>query len=258
LVEQVDALWSNANTNANNNVSVQSLQPREALIHLIATKIAGEPEIVHVILGELKKHCRIKTSILAAISSSTSKTAKAKSDKKPNVDEQPKYQNYEDFLGHLAYLKDHQVFCRGVNQKVLKMAYDMDGAKWNAQFSIICTSRYLPGTVVVCGNKNNGNFCSKNPSTTLGHDCYDDGVPHDCGDKSAQWPRNEPCRYLKRTCSTPCSRRCVILLALHWPWTRAFKRVSSVPSWIGMENPIMNPVSEFTDSLLRYVPRPRL
>jgi uncharacterized protein len=127
LVEQVDALWGNGNAKAYANLSVQSLQPREALIHLIATKIAGEPEIVQMILGELEKYCRVKTTIIAATA-----TAKGKSDKKPiNNDEQAKYQNYEDFSGHLSYLKDHQVLAirRGVNQKALKMGYEMDGAK---------------------------------------------------------------------------------------------------------------------------------
>lgn len=132
LVEEVDALWGNANAYNNDNVSVQSLQPRDALVHLLATKIAGEPEIVHVILGELERHCRVKTTI-ATTATKTTKSA-AKSDKKQannNNDEQQKYQNYEDFSGHLAYLKDHQVLAirRGVNQKALKMGYEMDGIK---------------------------------------------------------------------------------------------------------------------------------
>jgi uncharacterized protein len=131
LVEKVDALWGNAN--ATNNVKVQSLQPREALVHLMATKIAGEPEIVHVILGELEKHCRVKTTIVAP-TKTTGAAKSAKSDKKQtntNNGEQTKYHNYEDFSGHLAYLKDHQVLAirRGVNQKALKMGYEMDSTK---------------------------------------------------------------------------------------------------------------------------------
>jgi uncharacterized protein len=136
LVKQVDALWSNGN-GAANNVSVQSLQPHDALVHLLATKIAGEPEIVHVIMGELERHCRVKTTVATATTTKAT-TSTAKGDqKKPaksnnnNDEQQQKYSNYEDFSGHLAYLKDHQVLAirRGVNSKALKMGYEMDGTK---------------------------------------------------------------------------------------------------------------------------------
>jgi uncharacterized protein len=126
LVEQVDALWGNGGKGAAVPVSVQSLQPREALVHLIAPT-AGEPDIVHVLRGETLG----QTTIQQQQQQQHPKQPLAKSDKKPATQRRASKYRKTDFSGHLAYLKDHQVLAirRGVNQKALKMAYDMDGAK---------------------------------------------------------------------------------------------------------------------------------
>jgi uncharacterized protein len=103
LVEQVDGLWAGGEV-----PSIKTLQPRDALVHLLATKIAGDANIVNVVMDELQKHCRVKTSTNDA-----------------------KYRNYADFSCPLVHLRDHQVLAirRGVSQKVLKMGYDIDGVK---------------------------------------------------------------------------------------------------------------------------------
>lgn len=112
LVEQVDAVWSGAMLPPPN---VKSLQPREALIHLLATKIAAEPQVVDVVMEELVKHCRVK--------STTTSTDKD--------DDDNKYRSYSDFSAPLVRLRDHQVLAirRGVQQKAIKMGYDVDGSK---------------------------------------------------------------------------------------------------------------------------------
>ena len=104
LVVAVDQLWSNRDS----SVDSSKLRPREPLVQLLSTKIASEPKISMVVMDELRKHCRAKTT-----------------------SSDPKYENYDDFSGHLAYLKDHQVLAirRGVQNKMVKMSYDIDGEK---------------------------------------------------------------------------------------------------------------------------------
>ena len=104
LVEHVEAVWSG-------NVAppaVTKLRPRDALVHLLGTKIASELKIMEMVVEELIKHCRVKTST-----------------------EDAKYRNYNDFSCPLVHLKDYQVLAirRGVQQKAIKMGYDVDGDK---------------------------------------------------------------------------------------------------------------------------------
>jgi len=109
LVEQVDKLWS-----GDSSIQLSKLQPRDALLHLLSTKIAAEPKIMDVVLTEMQRHCRVKTSVIQ--------------------DDANKYRNYADFAAPLIHLRDHQVLAirRGVDQKAIKMSYDIDGAKMEA------------------------------------------------------------------------------------------------------------------------------
>jgi uncharacterized protein len=109
LVEAVDKLWSNDDKGAASpSVKLSKLGPHQELVQLLSTKIASEPKIALVVVEELRKHCRVKTT---------------------SAD--PKYRNYDNFSGHLAYLKDHQVLAirRGVQQKLIKMSYEIDAGK---------------------------------------------------------------------------------------------------------------------------------
>jgi uncharacterized protein len=112
LVEAVDQLWTSSNSsNDKDGAIVQGLSklgPKDALLHLLSSKIAAEPKIAAVVLEELRKHCRVQTT-----------------------SDDAKYQNYNDFSGPLVYLKDHQVLAirRGSQQKRVKMSFDMDGSK---------------------------------------------------------------------------------------------------------------------------------
>ncbi|KAG7338030.1 transcriptional accessory protein [Nitzschia inconspicua] len=117
LVTAVEALWQGrADTNEWTKAG-----PREVLIQLLATKIAAEPQVTWMVLEELRKHCRIqtRTAVLAQKDSSKSTTINKYSEA------------YGEFFGHLEHLKDHQVLAirRGVNEKALKMTYDIDSEK---------------------------------------------------------------------------------------------------------------------------------
>ena len=116
LVEIVDDLW-NKNPGSTKLPPAQSLQPQTALVHLLGTKIAGQAQIVDVVMEELVKHCRVTTS-------SCSNTAN-------NNNNDNKYRNYQDFSNLLVRCKDFQVLAirRGVQQKEIKMAFDVDGEK---------------------------------------------------------------------------------------------------------------------------------
>ena len=111
LVEQVDELWKNSrDSSVFDGTDINKLKPRDAVVHLLSCKIAAEPHISMQVLEELQKHCRIKTSL--------------------SLDD-AKYRNYADFHGHLMSLRDHQVLAirRGVNQKAVKLSYEIDGDK---------------------------------------------------------------------------------------------------------------------------------
>lgn len=104
LAEAVNQLWSDDD----GSVNLSKLGPREPLIHLISSKICAEPQIMVAATDELRRYCRIKTSASDS-----------------------KYQHYDKFSGHLVHLKDHQVLAirRGVQQKLVKMSYEIDGDK---------------------------------------------------------------------------------------------------------------------------------
>jgi uncharacterized protein len=105
LVAQVDRLWS-----GDESIHLSQLKPRDALLHLLSTKIAAEPQIATIVSNELSKHCHVNVK---------------------TTSDDPKYRNYQDFSGHLQGLKDHQVLAirRGTSQKAMKLAYDIDGDK---------------------------------------------------------------------------------------------------------------------------------
>jgi len=111
LVESVDQLWSNEK---GTTINLSKLSPREPLVQLLSSKIASEPKITLAVLEELRKHCRIKSSVT-----------------KSSDDDLKKYSNYDNFSNYLMYLKDHQVLAlrRGIKQKVIKLSYDIDGSK---------------------------------------------------------------------------------------------------------------------------------
>lgn len=132
LVIGVDRLW-NGERSASFPKELLSF-PRESLIHLLGTKIAAEPKIASVVAEELQKHCRIKTSVIA---STTKDDDNKHQQQQENSDT---YKNYHDFSGLVKYLKDHQVLAirRGVRQKAIKMAYEVDGTKMEG-----CMKYYL-------------------------------------------------------------------------------------------------------------------
>eukprot|EP00980_Cylindrotheca_fusiformis_P012959 scaffold3236_cov66-Cylindrotheca_fusiformis.AAC.25 len=128
LVNAIDQLWNDEERSSSISLSKlvsSNKYPRDSVIHLLGTKIASEPKIALVVADELNKHCRIKTTAIAPAAASTEK------DKKKEKDHDTTYKNYHDFSGHAKYLKDHQVLAirRGVGQKAIKMAFEIDGTK---------------------------------------------------------------------------------------------------------------------------------
>mmetsp|Transcript_54937 Transcript_54937/g.133421 ORF Transcript_54937/g.133421 Transcript_54937/m.133421 type:complete len:901 (-) Transcript_54937:23-2725(-) len=121
LVEAVDNIW-NSEGGEGKGLSLKTLlsnpkkYPVDSIIYLLGTKIAAEPKITSIVWDEVNKHCRLKTSLVS--SSSRSQHADT-------------YRNYEDFSMLVRYLKDHHVLAirRGVDQKAIKMAYEIDGTK---------------------------------------------------------------------------------------------------------------------------------
>ena len=113
LVTIIDQLWDHG-VFPKRQQQQSALQPHEAVIHLLAAKIAADPNTIDVVLENLYRYARIELKVLE--------------------DTENKYTTYYDFSGHLASLRDHQVLAirRGVQQKALKMAYAIDGDRMEA------------------------------------------------------------------------------------------------------------------------------
>jgi uncharacterized protein len=134
LVQAVDDLWAqNKPTKGAANLPFSSLGPRDALLHLLGSKIAADPDIVSVVTDELQKHCRIHTKIVVPSKTKKKQEEQPKTSRSSSssASQTEKYTHYDDYRGNLMYLKDHQVLAirRGVNQKQLSISYDIDGTK---------------------------------------------------------------------------------------------------------------------------------
>ena len=112
LVADVDTFWSTGGDATN-----LRLVPRDAAITLLANRIASHLPMMDAALEHTSSFCRVKSS-----RASSAKLNDA------NVD---KYKVYSDFQSSFSYLKVHQVLAirRGVDQKALKLSYEMDGAR---------------------------------------------------------------------------------------------------------------------------------
>jgi uncharacterized protein len=130
LAQAVDDMW-NEPTRANPAWAKLHGAPKEALIQLLGTKLAAEPHVSLLVLDEMRKYCRVQTSIVKEKPTKIASDAK-KEKKTTSGDSNNKYsETYGDFSGHLNNLRDHQVLAirRGVNEKALKMVFDIDSEK---------------------------------------------------------------------------------------------------------------------------------
>jgi len=132
LVNSIETLWKDKNSSEAQNpglvTSWSKLGPREALVQVLGSKIAAEPQLMWWVMEELRKHCRVKTTIMAK--KTTTKTEPKKSEKRGSASS--KYSEaYGDFSAHTMSLKDYQVLAirRGVQEKALKMAFEIDSDK---------------------------------------------------------------------------------------------------------------------------------
>jgi uncharacterized protein len=138
LFDSIEKLWEDKSCNKANIDAVvhnwSKLGPRDAVVQVLGSKIATEPEITWWMMDELRKYCRVKTTVVAAKKKTTA-AANAKKGKLENKSvgtSNSKYSEaYGDFSAHATSLKDHQVLAirRGVQEKALKMAFDIDSDK---------------------------------------------------------------------------------------------------------------------------------
>ena len=131
LVDSIETLWKDKScSKASLTAVVQNwskLGPREAVVQVLGSKLAAEPQLTWWIMEELRKYCRVKTTVVA-------KTTKPKSGDKKEAKQKStsKYSEaYGDFSAHTMSLKDHQVLAirRGVQEKALKMTFEIDSEK---------------------------------------------------------------------------------------------------------------------------------
>ncbi len=132
LVDSIEALWKEKDCNKPGCVKKWlKVAPREAVVQVLGTKIASEPQITWWMMESLKSHCRVKTTIVAE-KKTDEKPKSKKTNSKSTATQTNKYSEaYGDFSARVMYLKDHQVLAirRGVQEKALKMSFDIDSGK---------------------------------------------------------------------------------------------------------------------------------
>ena len=121
LVALVEGVWS-----GEHHVPAHKLSPHDDAVHLIASRIASDPAVMDQLTERLQRDCRIKIV--------------------EHEDKDQKYNNYHDFNQSLHLLRDHQVLAisRGVDEKALKMTYDVDGDKMQDMLRWLLTNQVLP------------------------------------------------------------------------------------------------------------------
>ena len=102
-------------------VKLSRLEPRDKVVHLLSCQLVAEPALFQIVLDELSKYCRLTTKLVLD----------PKADDQTSKQQHHKYETYHQFSQKLTSLKDYQVLAirRGVDQKALKMTFDIDGAK---------------------------------------------------------------------------------------------------------------------------------
>ncbi|KAL3924937.1 MAG: hypothetical protein SGARI_005937, partial [Bacillariaceae sp.] len=62
LAQAVDDMWSGVLKDSSAWTKLHGA-PKECLIQLLATKLAAEPEVSSLVLEEMRKYCRVQTTI---------------------------------------------------------------------------------------------------------------------------------------------------------------------------------------------------
>ena len=95
---------------------VQKLKPREAVITLLASQISRDTVTTNALLEYVERYARIHAT-------RATEGASMENDKK--------YSTYYDFSTTFPQIRDHQVLAirRGVNQKALKLSFDIDAER---------------------------------------------------------------------------------------------------------------------------------
>jgi len=137
LVDSIEAVWKDKSSSKTTVVKKWlKIAPREAVVQVLGTKIASEPQLTWWMIESLRMHCRVKTTVVAKKKTDEkSKNAKAKSVEnaraKKSADTSKYSEAYGDFSARIMYMKDYQVLAirRGVQEKALKMVFDIDSEK---------------------------------------------------------------------------------------------------------------------------------
>ena len=123
LVDAVDELWVNGITN-------KRISPRDAAVTLLGNRIANDVVVMDASMALCASFCKVQVK-QSATASSSAKGKKGKEVKPDSNKDLDKYKVYFDFESNFRFLRDHQVLAirRGVNQKVLKLAFDIDNER---------------------------------------------------------------------------------------------------------------------------------
>ncbi|KAL3932474.1 MAG: hypothetical protein SGARI_003954, partial [Bacillariaceae sp.] len=107
LAQSVEDMWNGNNSRAD-WAKLHGGAPKEALIQLLGTKLAAEPDVSQLCLDEMRRYCRVQTNIVKEKATAAKKETSKGPKKKPSSHN--KYgETYGDFSGHLNQLRDHQV-----------------------------------------------------------------------------------------------------------------------------------------------------
>jgi len=116
LIPKVDTFWNDAR---------QPIQDKrtEEIVTLLANKIASDTSTTDALLEYVSRYARIQTSKAAIAAKGDASLAEQQEE------HDKKYSNYYDFSVSFSSIRDHQVLAirRGVQQKALKLSYDIDG-----------------------------------------------------------------------------------------------------------------------------------
>ena len=144
LVDAIDELWVNrsididtdTNTNTNKKTLSILLSPttRDAAVTLLGNRIANDVAVMDASMEFCASHCKVQ--VKQSATAKKGKEVKPKPKAKPAVpvehsNDLDKYKVYFDFESRFRFLRDHQVLAirRGVNQKVLKLAFEIDNER---------------------------------------------------------------------------------------------------------------------------------
>ena len=125
LVVKIDELWKEWDTTDADSKSLWKIKPLDKAATLLANRISADVRVMDSLMEYCERQCRVQVKKAP----STDKDKKTKgSGKKGGKSSSSAFETYHDYTNRVSYLRDHQVLAirRGVEQKQLKMTFDID------------------------------------------------------------------------------------------------------------------------------------